>query len=84
MADLMETLYEYAEDYIMRGLLDREPEYSSVCHYADRKEQTVCELLGGENRQHLEDLLEERRLMAFYEGRALFCAGFQMAVELMR
>lgn len=84
MTDLMKTLYEYAEDYIVRGLLDQEREYSNVSYCTGKQERKLRELVGEENRKYLEDSLEERKLMAFYEGRALFRAGFRMAIELTR
>lgn len=84
MTELMDILYSYAQDHMMRGLLDREPEYANVCHCADRQERALRELVEEESKEHLEDLLEERRLMAFFEQQALFCAGFQIALELTR
>ena len=82
MTVLMEILYSYAQDYMLRGLLDREPEYANVCQCADRKEEALRALVGEEGKGHLEDLLEERKLMTFYEGQAMFAAGFQIALEL--
>lgn len=84
MANLMDALYSYAQDYLLRGLLDREPEYANVCRCADRQERVLWELVGEENKEPLEGLLEERKLMSFYEGQAMFRAGFQVAVELLR
>lgn len=84
MTDLMDVLYAYAQDYMLRGLLDREPEYANVCHCVGRQEQALRELVGEENKEHLEDLLEERNLMSFYEGQAFVTAGFQVALELTR
>lgn len=84
MTDLMEVLYSYAQDHLLRGLLDREPEYANMCHCADRQERALRELVGEEAEKHLEDLLEERKLMSFYESQALFLAGFQTALELTR
>ena len=84
MTDLMNMLYSYAQDSMLRGLLDLEPEYSNVCHCADRQEQALRELVGEENGERLEGLLDERKLMSFYEGQALFLAGFRMALELTR
>ena len=80
----MEFLYSYAHDYMLRGLLDRESEYANVCHCGDRQERVLRELVGEENKEALEGLLEERRMMSFYEGQAMFRAGFQVAVELLR
>lgn len=84
MTGLMEILYTYAQDNMLRGLLDQEPEYSNVQHCAGKKEQALRTLVGEENKQHLEDLLEERKLIAFFEGQALFRAGFRIALELTR
>ena len=84
MTDLMEVLYSYAQDYMLRGLLDREPEYANARRCADRQEQALRELVDEEDKEHLEGLLEERKLMSFYEGQALFAAGFQVALELTR
>ncbi len=84
MTDLMEVLYSYAQDYMLRGILDREPEYANMCRCADRQERVLRELVAEENKESLEGLLEERRMMSFYEGQAMFRAGFQVAVELLR
>ena len=84
MTDLIGILYSYAQDYMLRGILDREPGYAEACHCADRQERTLYELVGKENKAHLEDLLEERKLMSLFEGEALFRAGFQVALELTR
>lgn len=83
MTDLMEVLYSYAEDYMLRGLLDREPEYANAAHCADRQERALRELLDEENKKHLDNLLDERKLMAFFEERAVFLSGFQVAVKLL-
>lgn len=84
MTDLMEVLYSYAQDHMLRGLLDREPEYANVRHCAGRQEEALGELVGEENKKRLENLLDERKLMSFYEGQAFFAAGFQVALELTR
>lgn len=84
MTEPMEVLYSYAQDYMLRGLLDREPEYADARRCADRQEQALRELVDEENKEHLEGLLEERKLMSFYEGQAFFAAGFQVAMELTR
>lgn len=84
MTEPMEVLYSYAQDYMLRGLLDREPEYADARRCADRQEQALRELVDEENKEHLEGLLEERKLMSFYEGQAFFTAGFQVALELTR
>ena len=84
MPDLLDVLREYAEDRMLRGLLDRESEYANVCHCAEMQERELRQRLGAEDLKHLEDLLEERRLMVFFEGNALFRAGFHLAMELAR
>lgn len=84
MTDLMELLHSYAQDYMMRGLLDREGAYEEASRCADRQEAALREILGEEGKRRLEDLMEERKLASFLEGRALFSVGFQMAVELTR
>lgn len=84
MTDLMDILYQYAEEKLVRGFLDQEGEYANVRHCADQQERMLRELVSEENKGRLEDLLEERKLMAFFEGRALFRAGFRMAMELAR
>lgn len=83
MNDLMEVLYSYAQDYMLRGILDREPEYANTAHCADRQERALRELLDEENKKHLDNLLDERKLMAFFEERALFLSGFQIAAKLL-
>ena len=83
MNDLMEILYSYAQDYILRGILDREPEYANTAYCADRQERALRELLDEENKKHLDNLLDERKLMAFFEERAVFLSGLQVAVKLL-
>lgn len=84
MTDPIDILCSYAGDHMLRGLLDREPEYDNVRHCAERQEKVLRGLLHGEGEERLESLLEERKLMSYYEGQALFRAGFQAALELMR
>lgn len=84
MTDLMDILYSYARDYMVRGLLDREPEYGEACRCAAKQEEKLWALVGEEDRERVKDLLGERELKAFYEGEALFRAGFRLALELTR
>lgn len=84
MTDLMDTLYQYAEEKLMRGLLDQEEAYAQACHAAEKGEKTLRAQLSEEQQELLEALLEERKLMAFCEWEALFRAGFQVAMELAR
>lgn len=84
MTDLIDLLYDHAEDHLLRGLLDQESEYASASCCAARQEKALRAQLDEKQSEHLDSLLEERHLMAFFEGQALFRAGFQMALELRR
>ena len=83
MTDAMEVLYAYAQDYLLRSLLEREPDYADALRHADQQERSLRALLGADE-ERLDALLDERSSLDFHRGQALFRAGFQIAMELSR
>lgn len=84
MTEPMDVLYKYAEEHLVRSLLEQEREYASASRCAERQEQDFLALVGEEHGERLEAMLDERKLLSFFEGQALFRAGFQIALELTR
>ena len=46
MTDAMQVLYGYAQDYIVRSLLDQEPEYREALRCAEKREEHFRAQLG--------------------------------------
>ena len=84
MTGPMEVLYKYAEEHMVCGLLKQERGYASTSQRAERQERAFLALVGEAHEEQLEVLLDERKMMAFFEGQALFRAGFQIALALTR
>lgn len=84
MTDPMEALYAYAQEYMIRALLARQPEYTDALRHADSREDQLRALLDGTAREQLEALLDEQSQRDSYWGQAQFCAGFRLALELTR
>lgn len=83
MTDAMEVLFSYAQDYLLHSILDREPDYADALRHADQQEQSLRSLLGKEE-ERLDALLDEQSSLDFHRERAMFRAGFQLAMELGR
>lgn len=84
MTEPMDVLYKYAEEHMVCGLLEQEREYVSASRCAEKQERAFLALVGEEHGERLEAMLDERKLLSFFEGQALFQAGFQIALELTR
>lgn len=82
MTDLMESLFTYAQEKLIRSLLNQESEYIPACHNADRQEEILRALLGKDAETHLDKLIREQELLLFMQERAMFRAGFQIAMGL--
>ena len=83
MASAMQALYIYAQEHMVHSLLVQDPEYEEILRCADKQEQQFCALLDDTARERLEALLDEQNLLTFYQERAMFRAGFRLALELM-
>ena len=84
MTDAMQVLYSYAQDYIVRSLLEEEPEYGEALRCAENREEHFRAQLDETAREDLEALLDEQNQLFFHRGQALFRAGFRLAMELGR
>ena len=84
MSESMEVLFSYAQEWLEPALLLTEPQCVETKHCADKQEKRLRAMLNQETLQCLEDFLDERNLLQFFEKQALFRAGFQIAMELGR
>ncbi len=84
MSDSMEVLFQYAQEQLVRTLLNQEHEYANTRLCAEKQEEALRASLGGGARERFDRLLDEQNLLTSFYGRALFRAGFQIAMELGR
>lgn len=84
MTDTMEVLFTHAQDWLVKSLLVAEPEYEDLLRTTDRQEERLRALLNEETAQLLDNLIDERDTLSSFQQRALFRAGFQIAMELSR
>ena len=82
MTDAMEALFLHAQEHLVRPLLDEEPEFSSVASCLDRQEKSFRALLDEEIETRFDKYLSEQTLFNLLNERAVFCAGFRLALEL--
>lgn len=84
MTDAMEVLFSYAQEHMAHSLLAQEREYANARLCAEKQEEAFRSLLDENAREHFEDLMDEQNLLSSFYSRALFRAGFQIAMELNR
>ena len=84
MTDTMEVLFGYAQERLEPPLLLSEPDYAEAQHCADEQEKRLRSMLDDKAEECLENFLKEQELLLFFENRAMFLAGFQLATELSR
>ena len=84
MTDAMEVLFAHAQDWLERPLLLLEPEYEDALRHADSQEQRLRAALNEEEKQLLDNLIDERNTLSSFHEQALFRAGFRLAMELGR
>ena len=84
MTDATEVLFCYAQEHMIHSLLHQEHEYANIRHCAEKQEETFLALLDDAAQKHYEHLQKEQNLLSFLYERAMFRAGFQLAMELCR
>ncbi len=84
MTDAMQALFLYAQEHMVRSLLCQEHEYDNAHLSAEKQEEAFRTLLDETAQKCFDDLQDEQNLLSFFYGRALFRAGFQIAMELSR
>lgn len=84
MTEPLQILYRYAQEHMVLPLLRQEPDYERTSRCVEEQEEKFRAQLNKEVAQNLEKLLEEQVRLSFLQEQALFCAGFTLAVELMR
>lgn len=84
MTEAMQALFLYAQEHMVCSLLSQEHEYTNVHLCVEKQEKAFRALLDEKAQNRFDDLLDEQNLLSFFYGRALFRAGFQIAMELSR
>lgn len=84
MTDAMEALFNYAQEHMVTSLLRQEQEYASVRRCVEKQQESFFASLSGSAQERFDNLLDEQNLLSALYGRAMFRAGFQLAMELGR
>ena len=84
MTDVMEALFQYAQEHMIHSLLYQQHEYVSVRLCAEKQEETFLALLDETAQKRYSHLQNEQDLLSSFYERAAFCAGFRLAMELSR
>ena len=84
MTHAMEVLFSHAQDWLEPPLLLSEPEYANVQRCVKEQEKRLCAMLNEEAKECFKNFLKEQELLIFFENRAMFQAGFRLAMELSR
>lgn len=82
MTDAMQVLFLYAQEHMVCSLLSQEHEYANVRLCVEKQGEAFRALLDETTRERFDNLLDEQNLLSSFYGRALFRAGFQIAMEL--
>lgn len=84
MTDLIETLYQFAQENRIAKYLYYDNEYRDSAECADKGEQALRATLTEEQNKRLDALLGKQFICHSAELEAIFQAGFSMALELIR
>lgn len=84
MSDAMEVLFLYAEEHTIPALLAVDEAYLSGERCAEAQETALRSALDQSGTKNLDAMLGEMELVRTTELRAVFRAGFQLAMELGR
>ena len=84
MTDVMEVLFQYAQKHMVCSLLNQEHEYANSRLCAKKQEEAFLALLDETTQKRYNHLQNEQDLLSSFYERALFLAGFRLAIELLR
>lgn len=84
MTEVMQALFLYAQEHLIRSLLDTEPEFHNVVSCLERQDNSFRSLLDQATEERFDKFLAEDALLDLLNERAAFRAGFQIAMELSR
>lgn len=84
MTDAMKVLLQYAEEQMIHALMSQTPGYLNIRSRAEKEEEAFLALLTTETTERFEKMMAERRKLEYIYEQALFCAGFQIAMELSK
>ena len=84
MTDVMEALFNYAQEQMIHSLLYQEQEYVNIHHCAEKQEEAFLALLDNAAQERYGTMRDEQNLLSIFYERALFRAGFRLAMELSR
>ena len=82
MTNAMEVLFNYAQEHMTNSLLCQEQEYANVRQCLEKRRESFFASLSDDAQGRFDDLLDEQNLLSSLYGRAMFRAGFQIALEL--
>ena len=84
MTDAMEALFQYTQEHMVHALLYRENDYANIRLCAEKQEEAFLALLDDAAQERYKHLQNEQDLLSSLYERALFRAGFRLAIELSR
>ena len=84
MTDIMEVLFQYADEQMLCSLLNQESEYANTRLCVEKQEKAFLALLDETTQKRYDTLRDEQNLLSTFYERALFRAGFRLAMELSR
>ena len=84
MTDAMEALFQYAQEHMVHSLLYQQHEYASARLCVEKQEEAFLALLDETAQKRYNHLQNEQDLLSSFYERALFRAGFRLAMELSR
>ena len=84
MIDPIQVLYTYAQEQMVSALLAREEGYARAQQRGEENKRVLLAIVGEEYGERLESMEDEQNELFYFYGRALFRAGFQVALELTR
>ena len=84
MTDAMEPLFQYAQEHMVHSLLLQEDKYDRAAQCSEAQREALRILLDQPAQNLLDSVLREKELFGFMHERALFRAGFRLAIELLR
>ena len=84
MSAAMEVLFQYADEQMLYSLLNQEPEYAGSRLCVEKQEEAFLALLDDTAHERYDVLRDEQNLLSTFYERAMFRAGFRLAMELSR
>lgn len=84
MTDAMDALFLYAQEHLIRPLLETEPDFRRTVACVERQDKSFRALLDKAAEERFDKFLSEQALLDLLTERAAFRAGFRTALALSR